>query len=206
MLAAVDDPVVAVGPGVALHAAHVGAGAGLGHRQRVELLAAHRRQQVLLALRLVAGLQDAGRAAEEHRERVRRAAELALEQREVDVAETAAAELLGDVGGEVAGLDALVANRVAELERHLAGFLDFGLVRVDFLLDELAHGVDDHLLLEAQSEMQHEDSPRFSSSRGARGRRPGFLAMTFTSRRHWQPRVSWPHSGRGSCRRPSRCP
>src|SRR5262249_52968384 len=36
MLAAVDDPVVAVAPGRAFHAAHVGAGVGLGHGERVD--------------------------------------------------------------------------------------------------------------------------------------------------------------------------
>ena len=71
------------------------------------------------------------------------------------MAEPAAAEFLGDVGGEVTGLDALVADLVAEFDRHLAAAFDLRLVRIDFVFDEGSDRIDDHLLFKAESKMQH---------------------------------------------------
>ena len=48
--------------------AHVGARVRLRHRQRVDLLAADRRQEIALALLALAGHQDVGRPAEMHRQ------------------------------------------------------------------------------------------------------------------------------------------
>jgi hypothetical protein len=57
-------------------------------------------------------MQNSRGASEENRERVRGAAQFAFQQGEVEVAETAAAKFLGNVGGEVARLYALGTSPV----------------------------------------------------------------------------------------------
>ncbi len=153
MLGAVDDPVVAVLAGKALHAAHVGAGIRLGHGERVELVALDRRQQVSFALLVVAGHQDARRAAEEDGEAHRAAAELAFDQREGRMVETGAAHLFGEIAAEEADFLALAGNILAQFGRHDTRALDLVLIRIDFGLDEAADRVDDHLLFIGQCEI-----------------------------------------------------
>ena len=82
------------------HGPHVGAGARLGHRQAVDLLAAHAGVEVLLALRLgpgeqdVRGSRDAGVV-----QRVVGLAELLLVEHPRHRVEAGPADLLGHVGG-----------------------------------------------------------------------------------------------------------
>src|SRR5262249_29465588 len=97
VLGAVDDPIAAVAPRMALHAADVGAGIGLGHGERVDLLAGDGRGQIALALLGVAGAKDVGGAAPPDREGHRGAPELAFEEGEGQVVKPAAAERLRDV-------------------------------------------------------------------------------------------------------------
>ena len=120
VLGAVDHPVAAVAPGRGLHRAHVRAGLGLGHGEAVDPLAARGRQQIALALLRVAAAQDVGRPAPEHRQRVGRAAQLPLEQREGQMVEPAAAELLGNVRRVEAQLLHLARDLAPDLGRHLA--------------------------------------------------------------------------------------
>ena len=66
MLAAIDQVVAAPALGAGQHAAHVGAGIGLGHRQAVVAFASDRRQQVLADLVAGAGAQDVARPRHQH--------------------------------------------------------------------------------------------------------------------------------------------
>jgi hypothetical protein len=135
------------------HAAHVRSRAGLRHGQRIHPLAPHRREQVFLLLLALAGHQDVLRPPEEMRQRHGPAAKLALHQREVEMPEAAAADLLGEVAGVEPHLDDLALDLLRELWRHLAGALHEVLVRIDLGLDEVADRRDDHLLFGAQREI-----------------------------------------------------
>ena len=138
MLAAIDDPVAAVQFGIAFHAAHVGTGTGFGHRQCVEFFTLDRREQVLFLLLGVAGLQNAGRTPEEYGEAIRGATEFAFQQSEVEIVQSATAEFVGNIGREITRFEALVANFMAEFQRHFAGTLNLGFVWVDFVFNKFA--------------------------------------------------------------------
>ncbi len=186
VLGAVDDPVVAVLLRKAFHAAHVGAGVRLGHGQRIELVSAHGRQQVALALLVIAAHQDAGGAAEIGGEGERAAAKLALDQREGNVIEATAADVLRKGAAEEAEFLALAGDFRADFRAHDAGALDFVLMRIDFGFDEIAHGLDDHFLFVGQSEI-HGCSPSFTAAAALfRFAHPGIfngISLLPTSRR-----------------------
>ena len=99
MLGAVDLPAVAGALGAALHAADVGARLGFGHCERVLFFAAHRGQQVAFALLALAGEEDVRGPPPEDTESHRGAAELAFEQGEGQLVESATADFFGHVGG-----------------------------------------------------------------------------------------------------------
>src|SRR3546814_14462786 len=84
----------------------------------VKLLAVRRRHQVALARLAVAGHENARRPSEEHGERHGSAAELAFQQREVQVAQASAADFLRQVGGEEADVAALAGDLQAQFARH----------------------------------------------------------------------------------------
>ena len=152
---AVHHPVAVVAHGLTFHAAHIRAGIGLGHRQSIHLLAAHRGHQVLLDLFPLAGHQDVLRPSEEMGQCHRAAAKLALDQRDIDMGQARAADALGEVRGVKAQIEALFLDVLRNLGGHLAAALEERLVRLDLGLDEAAHGGDDHLLFFGQSKM-HE--------------------------------------------------
>src|SRR6266568_3320052 len=133
---AVDDPIAAVPARVAIHAAHIGAGIRLGHRQRIDLLAADRRREISLPLLLVAGAEDVRWAAPPDRERHRGPAKLPLEQRERQLIEATAAERRGNVRGIKAEIDDFPLDLSAELERNASRPLDLALKRVELAFDE----------------------------------------------------------------------
>ena len=153
MLGAVDDPVVAIGFGKTFHAAHVGTGVRLGHGKRIEFLALDGRDQVFLALLVVAGHENAGGAAKKHGQAHRAPAKLALDERKGLVIEPGATHFLRHVAGEEAEILALLRNLLAELLRHDAGAFHLVLMRIDLGLDEAANGIDDHLLFFGQCEI-----------------------------------------------------
>src|SRR3546814_4110308 len=128
----------------------------------VKLLAVRRRHQVALARLAVAGHENARRPSEERGEHHGSAAELAFQQREVQVAQASAADFLRQVGGEEADVAALAGDLQAQFARHGALALHHGFVRIELLLDEAAHGIDDHLLLVAEAEV-HRAAPILSS-------------------------------------------
>ena len=109
VLHAVDHVVVAVAHGAALHAAHVAARVGFAHRHAVHALAADGRQQELLDLLALAGAQDVRRAGDDVLQRVRRGAELAVDQRDAEAVQAATAELGRHVGRVEPGVDATCA-------------------------------------------------------------------------------------------------
>jgi hypothetical protein len=80
------------------------------------------------------------------RQRHGSAAKLPLHQREVEMPEAAAADLLGEVAGVEPHLDDLALDLLREVWRHLAGAFHEVFVRIDLGFDEIADGRDDHLL------------------------------------------------------------
>ena len=133
---------------------HVGARAGLGHRQAVDLLAAHAGVEVLLALGLGAGEQDVG--GPRHPAVVQRVvgpAELLLEEHPGHRVEAGPADLLGHVGGVETGGQGLRADLLDELGPEHARALDLLLVGVELAFDERARHLDDAALLVGQPEV-----------------------------------------------------
>ena len=87
------------------------------------------------------------------RQRHRAAAELTLDQGEVEMAQPRAADGLGEVAGVEARGQGLAPDRLRQIGRDAALTLDLRLVREDLALDEGAHGGDDHLLLVGEAEV-----------------------------------------------------
>jgi hypothetical protein len=153
MLCAVQQPVAAHAAGAAFHAAHVGAGAGFGHGQRIHFFAAYGGQQIALFLLVVGGAEDVGGTAPEYAERHAGAAEFAFQQREGGVVQAAAAVFGGDVGGVEAQGQDLATDFFAKLRGDLTGALYVGLEFVQLGFHEIADGVHDHLLLVGKAEI-----------------------------------------------------
>ncbi len=167
VLGAVDDPIPAVAPCEALHATNVGARVGLGHGQRIHLLAPHAGQEIALALLGIAGAKNVRRSPPPARQGHGGAAEFPLEQREAHVVEATAAMLLGYIGRVEAEVANLAADVVADFSRQLAGALDLGLERIELRLDEAADHVDDHLLLVAETEIHSPPLRCWAQSSGS---------------------------------------
>ena len=210
MLGAVQHPVVAVLHGGRLHAAQVGAGARLGHRQAVPFLAADAGEQVFFALLRRAGEQDVG--GPRHAGPVQRvvgAAELLLVEQPGHRIEPGAADIGRHVGGVEPGLDRLGLDLLDQLAAQHAGALDLALMRVKLVLDEGPRRLDDELLLFRQAEI-HGLSPSSSffgfsafftgfACLGLLGRLGGGLASS---------PPAWPAAWYSPCaarRRPSPC-
>src|SRR5262245_48468815 len=187
MLAAVDDVVVAVLAGAGLDAHGVGAGVGLGEGESLLALALHRRDQIHVALVADAGVEDLRGAADPADQAVGRLAELAVHEGGRQKIEPAAAGLGRHVGGVEPLLQRALLDLLAEIERHLAEPLGLALVRKDFLLHELAHGVDEHALLFGRREIPGHDYPFSAPSirplkknfwANVKARMPGVTTMT----------------------------
>ena len=103
-------------------------------------------------------------------QRVGRGAELAVDQRDTEAVETAAAELGGHVRRVQPGVDRAVLDLLHEIGRHLAELLDLLLVGEQLALGEGAHGVDDHLVLVGEFEIHGCSWPVSRAVRGG-GRR-----------------------------------
>ena len=157
--------------GLGAHRPHVGPGARLGHRQAVDLLAAHARVEVALALGLGAGQQDVGRSGDAGVvQRVVGLAELLLVEHPRHRVEAGPADLLGHVGGVETGGQRLGADLGGELGPQHARALDLLLVGVELALDERARHLDDAALLVGQAEVHAVDlSVSWSVSRAASG-------------------------------------
>ena len=122
-------------------------------------LAADRRQQVALPLLALAGLEDVAGPRHQHLQRVGGPPELALHEGGGDVVQAAAAQLFGHVGGIQTGLDGLGLNVLRQLGWDRVELLDPVFVRIELGFDEVAHGIDDHLLLGGRLEI-HELASR----------------------------------------------
>lgn len=79
--------------------------------------------------------------------------QLAFDQRLGQVVEAAAAHFLGHVEGIETGGEGLAANLRGQLRRHRVGAVDIVLVGQQFLLDEAAHRLDQHVLFLGQPEI-----------------------------------------------------
>ena len=117
-----DEPLLAVQAvpavdalGRGLYGARIGAGVGLGHRHAVAPLAPNPRQQVALALGVVAGPQRVGRPPDHVPERVRQLAELLLHDDLVEHAQALSAPL----GRHVDRVQAMVAHSLGHLALDL---------------------------------------------------------------------------------------
>ena len=105
---------------------------------------------------LVAGArpQDVAGSSDDVVQRVRRRAELAVDQRDAEAVEATAAEFGGHVGGVQPGVDRALLDLLHQVGRYLAQLLDLLLVREQLALGEVANGVDDHLVLVGKCEIQ----------------------------------------------------
>src|SRR5690606_27484659 len=181
MLGAVEHPVATVVHGARLHAAQVGAGARRGHGEAVGFFAAEAGEQILLALLRRPGEQDVGRAR--HAGPVQRivgAAELLLVEEPCRRIEPRPADIGRHVGGVEARFDRLRFQLVHEFGPQHAGALDLLFVRIEFVLDEGAGGLDDELLFFREAEI-HLINPSCGWPSWAR------LSWTRPSRPSWLP-------------------
>ena len=161
MLGAVQHPVIAVLNGGRLHAAQVGARAGLGHGEAVRLLAADAGEQILLALLGRARQQDVRRPRHAGPvQRIVRPAELLLVEQPSHRIEPGAADIGRHVGGIEPCLDRLGLQLGDQLGPEHAGALDLLLMRIKLVLDKGARRLDDQLLLFGQAEI-HGAQPFF---------------------------------------------
>ena len=154
MLGAVEHPVAAILDGRRLHAAQVGAGAGLGHGQAIRLLAADAREQIFLALLGRAGEQDVRRPR--HAGPVQRivgAAELLFVEQPGRRIQPGAADIGRHVGGIEPGGDRLGLELLDKLAAQMTAALHLLLMRVELVLDEGARRLDDQALLVGKAEI-----------------------------------------------------
>ena len=155
VLGAVDHVVVAVAHGAALHPAHVAAGVGLAHRHAVDAFAGDRRDRGTRRSDrrcTPAGCCWVGRRCSAAHTRPRRTrGRPSVTPKRV---EAAAAQLGRHVGRVQPGVDRALLDLLHQLRRDLAQLLDLLLVREQLALGERANGVDDHLLLVGEGEIQ----------------------------------------------------
>ena len=139
-LLAVQHPLVSVAHGRRGDGAHVGAGARLGDRPGLAVLAAQDGDDPAVALLGREDLPELGRAAVDHgeAETVRRLAGLLLERHLAEHAEAGASGVLGHVQHREAGRARLLAHRVDGGEVDLARGGDRLLQREDLVGDEAA--------------------------------------------------------------------
>ena len=142
------------------HAREVGAGAGLGHRDGPHLLAGDEGRQPALLLLLGAQAQDVGQAqggvdagpAEAHRG----AGDLLGHDGGVlERADAGAAVLLGHLDAE----DPELAELRVQLARHEACGVPLVVVRHDLLLDEVAQGEAERLVVLVERRAPHRLPP-----------------------------------------------
>ena len=110
--------------------------------------------EVLVDLVAGAGTQDVGGPGDDVVQRVRGGTELAVDQRHAERIEAASAELGRHVGRVQAGIDRALLDLSHQLQWHFSQLLDLLLVREQLALGECADGVDNHLLLVGQGEIQ----------------------------------------------------
>ncbi len=210
MLGAVEHPVVAILHGGRLHAAQVGAGARLGHRQAVPFLAADAGEQIFFALLRRAGQQDVG--GTRHAGPVQRvigAAEFLLVEQPGHRIEPGAADIGRHVGGIEPGLDRLDLDLLDQFAAQHAGALHLLLMRIKLVLDERARRLDDEFLLLRQAEIHGLSPSSFSSA--CRLSSPACSPWPFRPpwRRPASSPPAWPAAWCSPCaarRRPSPCP
>lgn len=165
-IAAIGDPhfrtiehiAVAALVGAQLHRDDVGPRAGLGHRERADIVAGDQLWQIALPLRVVAVaayLVDAevGMGAVGQPDRSRAPRNLFHGDDVGQIAHVGAAILLRRGHAE----QAEVAKALPEVGREQIGFLDLGSARGDLRLDEGAHGVAQHADVFAQIEIDARD-------------------------------------------------
>ena len=139
-LRAVQDIAVALLVGAQPHRDDIGAGAGLAHRQRADMLARDQLRQVFALLRLAAVAADlvdaeVGVRAVGEADRGRGAADLLHRDAMREIAHAGAAVFLLD-------RDAVQAERAhlgPQLDRETVGPVDLGGERRDLVLGEIAH-------------------------------------------------------------------
>lgn len=153
VLATVDHEGVAVAHCAGLDRIGVGAGARLGEGEAIGLFALHAGQQVVAELFSGAGHEDLRGPRDEYVEGPGDLRQLAFDQRLGQVVEAAAAHFLGHVEGIETGGEGLAANLCGQLRRHRVGAVDIVLVGQQFLLDEAAHRLDQHVLFLGQPEI-----------------------------------------------------
>ena len=86
-------------------------------------------------------------------QRVRRRAELAVDQRHAEAVEATAAQFCWHVGRVQTCLDRALLDLLHQLGGHFTQPLDGLLVREQLSLGERANGVDDHLLFVGEREI-----------------------------------------------------
>ena len=140
MLGAADDEVAAVGFRRAGHGAHIGAGAGFGHRQAVHFFAADAGEEIFFALVAGACLQDVAGARDGVLQRHACAAEFAVQQAHGEGVQSAAAEFFGHVRRVQADFARFGDDGAAQLVVQLAALFHLRFVGIQFLLNKAARG------------------------------------------------------------------
>src|SRR5262249_3961360 len=122
-------------------------------RQAVHPITLDSRQQVGLDLIVLAGSQDIARPGDEPLQRVRGPAELPLDQRDRQLVEATATEVLREVRGVKAGADGAAPDLGSQPGWNLVESLHQILVRDKLAAHELANGRNNGAMLVAKPEV-----------------------------------------------------
>ena len=138
---------------------------GFGHRERVHLLASNGGQQETFSLLSLARHENVLRSAPKVGECHRASSEFALQKGEAEVVEPSASHFDGKVRRIKAQCQHFVLDRLGKRLRDKTFSFDLFFVRIDFLFDKAAHGVDDEGLFGGQGEVH----ARIVNCNGQRG-------------------------------------
>ena len=147
MLGAIDDEIIALLFGKAFHATDVRANAGFGHGEAIHHFSLYGGEEIFFALFADAGHKDVGGPCDAiPMERVIGAAQLFFIENPSQRVEAGTARFDRHVGGVEAGGNGLGLDFLTQRRAQNTGGLDLDFMRIEFVGDEIARRLDDHVL------------------------------------------------------------
>ncbi len=150
VLGSVDDVIIAIALGPALHRTKIRARARLCHRQAVCLFSPDTRQQIVVPLLTHTGLENVTGPTHEILKCEIGPAKFAFHQGKRHTVQATAAELLRHVGGVETLRNCPLTNLLGKLGAHLICRFHLILVGIKLLFGKSPSAVDQHLLLLTQ--------------------------------------------------------